>query len=126
MWKNIKINTQNIEMSTEKAVLIKMPNKSKYAGYKFFHPMKLVRYGSNYSATISYTNEFAFKLFKNGNGKHNRLEIIDSFEINVEEMEEAFECMESCTREKSKETYLVVEEPTKINKEVLLKEVLKK
>ena len=89
MWKNIEINIQNIETDTGKATLIKMPNKSRYAGYKFWHPSKLVRYGSNsYARSIGYTDEFTFKLFKNG--KHNKFEVIDEIEIDVEEFEEAF------------------------------------
>lgn len=126
MWKNIEINKQNIETDTGKATLIKMPNNSDYAGYKFWHPSKLVRYGSNsYARSIGYTDEFTFKLFKNGNGKYNKFDVIDEIEIDVKEFEEAFECMEDCTREKSKETYLIIEEPEKIEKEITIKEELK-
>ncbi len=87
MWKNIEINIQNIETDTGKATLIKMPNTSDYAGYKFWHPSKLVRYGSNsYARSIGYTDEFTFKLFKNGNGKHNKFDVIDEIEIDAEEL----------------------------------------
>ena len=124
MWKNIKINIQNIEIDTGNAVLIKMPNKSKYAGYKFWHPSKLIRYGLNSnSVSIGYTNEFVFKLFKNG--KHNKFEVIDEIEIDVEEFEEAFNCMSDCTRAKSDETYLIVKEPEKVEKEIKIEEELK-
>lgn len=126
MWKNIEINIQNIEKDTGKATLIKMPNKSNYAGYKFWHPSKLIRYGSNsYARSISYTDEFTFKLFKNGNGKYNKFDVIDEIEISVEEFEEAFECMEDCTRAKNDETYLIVEEPKKIEKEIEVVKELK-
>lgn len=120
MWKNIEINIQNIETDTGKATLIKMPNKSRYAGYKFWHPSKLVRYGSNsYARSIGYTDGFTFKLFKNGNGKYNKFDVIDEIEIDVEEFEEAFGCMKSCTRPKdNEESYLIVEEPEKVEKEV--------
>lgn len=125
-WKNVDINIQNIETDTGKASLIKMPNKSNYAGYKFWHPSKLVRYGSNsYARSVGYTDEFTFKLFKNGNGKYNKFNVIDEIEIGVEEFEKAFECMEDCTREKSKETYLIIEEPEKVEKEIKIKEELK-
>lgn len=115
MWKNLQINIQNIEVDTGKAVLIKMPNNSDYAGYKFWHPSKLVRNGNNsYSASIGYTDEFKFKLFKNGKGKYNKFDIIDECTIYAEDFEDAFGCMSSCTRERSSETYLNVEEPEKI------------
>ena len=126
MWKNIEINIQNIETDTGKVTLIKMPNKSKYAGYKFWHPSKLIRYGSNsYSRSISYTNEFTFKLKKFGNGQYNKFDVIDEIEIGVEDFEEAFDCMSDCTRAKSNETYLVIEEPEKIEKEIEIEEELK-
>ena len=127
MWKNIEINIQNIETDTGKATLIKMPNKSRYAGYKFWHPSKLVRYGSNsYARSIGYTDEFTFKLFKNGNGKYNKFDVIDEIDISVEEFEESFECMKDCTRPKENDdTYLIVEEPEKIEKEIEIEEELK-
>ena len=124
MWKNIEINIQNIEIDTGNAVIIKIPNKSKYASYKFWHPSKLVRYGSNsYARSIGYTDEFTFKLFKNG--KHNKFEVIDEIEIDVEEFEEAFNCMSDCTRDKSNETYLIIKEPEKVEKEIKIEEELK-
>lgn len=126
MWKNIEINIQNIEIDTGNAVLIKMPNKSKYASYKFWHPSKLIKYGSNSnSVSIGYTNDFAFKLFKNENGKYNKFNVIDEIEIDVEEFEDAFDCMSDCTRAKSNETYLIVKEPEKIEKEIEIEEELK-
>ena len=126
MWKNIEINIQNIETDTGKATLIKMPNKSKYAGYKFWHPSKLIRYGSNsYARNVGYTDDFKFKLFKNGNGKYNKFNVIDTIEIDVEKFEEAFECMSNCTRSKLDETYLIVKEPEKVEKEIEIEEELK-
>ena len=120
MWKNIEINLQNIETDTGKTALIKMPNKSKYVGYKFWHPSKLVRYGSNsYARSLGYTDNFKFKLFKNGNGKYNKFDVIDEIEINVEEFEEAFGCMRDCTRAKENgESYLIVKEPEKVEKDI--------
>lgn len=122
MWKQIEINKQNIVYDTGSSTLVKMPNKSKYAGYKFWHPSKLIRYGNNdYARTLSYTDEFVFKLFK----QDKKFKTIDDKEIDIEELENAFDCMEDCTRAKSKETYLIVQEPPKIDKEIEIEEVLK-
>ncbi len=125
MWKNIEINIQNIETETGKATLIKMPNKSKYAGYKFWHPSKLVRYGSNsYARSIGYTDEFTFKLKKYGNGKYNKFDVINEIEISVKEFEEVFGCMEDCTRAPQNESYLIIKEPEKVEKEVVVENEL--
>ena len=126
MWKSIEINKQNIETDTGKSVLIKMPNKSKYAGYKFWHPAKLVRYGSNsYARSVSYTDDFTFKLKKYGNGKYNKFDVINEVEIGVKEFEETFECMKDCTRAKEDNSYLIIEDPKKIDKDVEIYEALK-
>lgn len=126
MWKNININIQNFEYDSGKATLIKMPNNSDYAGYKFWHSNKLIRYGNNsYSRSIGYTDEFIFKLKKYGKGKYNGADVIDEIEISVEEFEEAFGCMKDCTRAKSNETYLIIKEPEKVNIEIEIEEELK-
>lgn len=91
MWKNININSNNIKTETFKAVLIKMPHNSKYDGYVFWHPSKLVRSG-NHSAVLSiaYTEDFIFNLKKYGKGKYNSRKVIDEKEITVEDFEDAF------------------------------------
>lgn len=122
MWKQIEINKQNVVYDTGSSTLIKMPNKSKYAGYKFWHPSKLIRSGSNdYARTLSYTDEFVFKLFK----QDKKFKTIDDKEIDTKELENVFDCMEDCTRAKSKKTYLIVEEPEKIDKKVEIEKSLK-
>lgn len=126
MWKIIEINKQNIETDTGKAALIKMPKKSKYSGYKFWHPSKLVRYGSNtYARSISYTDDFTFKLKKYGNGRYNFKDVIDEIEISAKEFEEAFECMEDCTRAREDKGYLIIEEPEKVDAEVKVDDELR-
>lgn len=128
MWKNIQINKQNIERESEKAILINMPHKSKYDGYSFWHPSKLVRDGKNsYSVIIGYTNEFTFKLKKYGNGKWNKNEVIDEKEITIEEFEEAFGVMNDNIQEpkENNNSYLIVEEPEKMEKEIKVLEELK-
>lgn len=126
MWKNIQINIQNIETETGSATLIKMPNNSRYAGYKFWHPSKLIRYGNNsYARSLGYNDSFTFKLKKYGNGKYNKFDVISEIEIDVEDFEEAFGCMESCTRKSEDNSYLEIKEPEKVDKEVVVEEELK-
>lgn len=127
MWKNININLQNIETETSKSVLIKMPNKSQYAGYKFWHPAKLVRDGRNsYAKSIGYTDDFTFKLKKYGNGKWNKNEVISEIEISAAEFEKAFNVMDEniTAPQKDTESYLIVDEPEKVEMEVKIDEQL--
>lgn len=126
-WKNININLQNVETETEKAVLIKMPANSEYKGYSFWHPKKLVRKGKHsYAVSLGYTDEFKFSLKKYGKGKWNKSEVIAEKEITVEEFENAFSKTDkNITAGKTDESYLIVEEPEKIDKEVFIKEELK-
>ena len=92
MWKNVNANVNQIKTETERAVLINCPHNSKYDGYSYWHPSKLVREG-RHSASISigYTDEFKFKLVKYGKGEWNSRDIIDEIEISVEEFEEMYE-----------------------------------
>lgn len=91
-WHKVNFNAQNIESETEKAVLIKMPHKSGFDGFKFWHPKKLVRTagGKGYFLTFSFTDEFEFKLVKNGNGKYNKFDVVDQRTISASEMIDAF------------------------------------
>ncbi len=126
-WKNININIQNIKADTGKAVLIAMPHNSDYDGFEFWHPKKLVRSGKHsYAVSIGYTDEFTFKLKKYGKGKWNRNEVIDEQEIDVEEFEMSFGVMdENITAPKQdNESYLVVKEPTKVDKDIKVVEEL--
>lgn len=41
MWHKITISANNIEASTDKAVLIKMKHNSNYDGFVFWHPKKI-------------------------------------------------------------------------------------
>lgn len=123
MWKSIKFNAQNIEFETAKAVLIKMPNKSGYAGYMFWHPSKLVRTigGKGYFKSFSYTDEFEFKVFKQGKNRQITAEAL----LSPEEMEEAFEIVNEQLSD-TDECYLEVTEPTKIDEKVEIRAELRK
>lgn len=129
MWKTINFNIQNIEYTTYNATLITMPKKSKYAGFKFWHPSKLVRDngGKGYFKSFSYTDQFEFKLFKNGNGKYNGHEIIDEIILTPKEIEEAFDITNKnidSANNQNKETFVEVKKPNKINVEVDVNEEL--
>ena len=59
MWHKIEISENNIEASTDKAVLIKMRRNSNYDGFVFWHPKKLVREEGK-MFTFSFNDEFKF------------------------------------------------------------------
>lgn len=117
MWKNIQINKQNIKVETEKSILIKCPKNSRYDGYEFWHPSKLVRKGNHKGAvSIGYTDDFKFTLKKMGNGKYNFKDVIDTKEITINDFEIMFEVMSENIIEPKidTESYANVEEPVKI------------
>ena len=73
-WKTLSCNSNLIQQTTSRSVLIKVPKTD----WMFWHPAKCVRTkGKNgYHVTISYTDSFEFKLFKNGKGRYNKFEKI--------------------------------------------------
>lgn len=113
MWKTIQFNKQNIEYETNKAMLIKLPQNSNYKGYKFWHPSKLVREmkkGKGYFLTLSYTDDFNFKIFKTDKrGKKITEETVDGEEIALQF---------GMLIDANEESYLEVTEPVKIDKDV--------
>ena len=121
MWHKVYFNSQNIEHETAKAVLVKMPNKSEYTGYKFWHPTKLVREegGKGYHMSFSFTEEFQFTIRKYGQNRQVTAEKI----IGCDEMLEAFEQVNEQIGG-HEETYLEVAEPDKVDKTVKIREEL--
>ena len=89
MWRSININLQNIKAETDKATLIACPHNSRYDGYCFWHTNKLVRNGTQKnSISISYTEEFDFKLMK-----YKGKEVVDEVAVDYEEIEYIFRHM---------------------------------
>ena len=119
-WKTIEVNKQNVEVEKGNAVLIKMPHKSNYKGYCFWHPSKLVREGKHsFALSLSYTSDFSFVLKKYGNGKTNKFTVLDTKEIDSVDFEKAFETTNDNIRTpKRDKSYLIVDEPKKIKKKV--------
>lgn len=99
MWKNIKANSNLIQASTEKAVLIKLPKSE----FLFWHPAKLVKtMGKNsYLMSIGYTNEFIFKVFRNGKGQYNKTTKIEEKTLSISEFEAYFAVMETTGKNES-------------------------
>lgn len=89
IWKRVIGNSNLLQAETDNAVLIKLPKSE----MKFWHPKKLVRTsGKNgYRLSISYTDEFTFKCFRNGKGQFNFKEKIQECELSAAEFEEFFE-----------------------------------
>ena len=118
MWHKVYFNSQNIEHETAKATLIKMPNKSEYAGYKFWHPSKCVRTlskGNGYFKTFSYTDNWEFTIFKSNKKGERTAEQT----LTAEDMEIAFDVVnKQIGVDASTESYLEIEEPKKVDKTV--------
>lgn len=94
MWRTININNQNIIKCSGKAVLIACPHNSRLNGFEFWHPSKLIKNGeSKNQVSISYTDDFIFKLKKFGKGKYNKFKIVEEKDATSAEIEDAFECM---------------------------------
>lgn len=90
-WFKINISDAQILKYSGSACLVKMPNRSEYAGYDFWHPLKLIR-ESYIKATfsLSFNDEWVFRLIKYGKGKHNLKNIISEIEIDAETMLDVF------------------------------------
>lgn len=85
-WHKLYFYKNNVVTCTENGVLIKLPNKSSYQGYKFWFPKKLVKNVDNVYNCFIFTMEFKFKIFKNGKTGKARYKVIDSEEIDVNDM----------------------------------------
>ena len=71
-WKKIAVNSNLIQHTTDKAVLIKQPETD----FTFWHPKKLIKIkGKNgYLIDISYNDDFTFEFFRTSTKTYERLE----------------------------------------------------
>ena len=121
-WKKITINKNSVAAETSSSVLIKMPNRSEFAGYTFWHPSQLVRVegGKGYFISFSYTSDFEFKVFKQGKNR----KVLSEYRMSPDEIETAFEVVNNELSSRDDEHYLLVTEPVKIDDEVKVNEEL--
>ncbi|MDV5977925.1 hypothetical protein [Streptococcus canis] len=117
-WEKIYLNTQNIIYDNGKSCLIKLPNDSDYTNFKFWHPSKLIRdlsKGNGYFKSLSFTDDWEFKIFEDDkNYKKIKEEI-----LSPEELVQQFETMsETIEYQADAKSFYEEYEPKKINKEV--------
>lgn len=90
-WNKIIINKQNILVDTGKAVLVQMPKSTGYAKYSFWHPKSLVRAAKGWDLSLSFSDEFTFKLEQKGQGRYNKNQTIDTKEFSAQDFLALFE-----------------------------------
>lgn len=92
MWHKIFFNAQSIQSETDRSVLIKMPNRSQFNGWVFWHPRKLVREqgGKGYHMSFSFLDEWEFKVRLYGRGRHNQADVIREQVLDASQMKSAF------------------------------------
>lgn len=107
-WCKIAINRQNIIADTGKAVLIALPHKSKYRGYAFWHPAKLVR--NNWcSDKMSFSCTPAFSFWLKKYAVHGYTEDAqDDFTVSYDDINEAFGFLDSADDFREPEIYTPV------------------
>jgi hypothetical protein len=113
MWDSVYINANQIEAESGRAVLVKMPASSPYPGYVFWHPAKLCRQSGG-MLELSFSETFAFRIFKKGNGKWNAFETIAEKGLSAEEIKDAFSAT-SRIGSQIDDSYLKVEKPQAIS-----------
>jgi len=84
IWNGFAIHNNLIKVSTVKAVLIALPSNSRYAGFSFWHPRKLVKNGS--MSMVLYNDDFIFRLKKYGQGRFNQKEVLEEVELSAKDM----------------------------------------
>lgn len=74
---------------TEKAYLIEIPERAKYAGYVFWYPKTLVR-RERHGYCFSYTNKSKFYLKKFMNERNGRNTLVDEVTLNSVELNKVY------------------------------------
>ena len=88
MWEKLTLNKNSIKAETEKSFLIKLPKSE----FLFWHPSKLCRRSGKggYDLSVSYTDTFTFKLFRNGKGQYNNHTKIEEIKLTAKELKNRF------------------------------------
>ena len=91
-WQNVTIHSNQIQYDTGRALLVKCPNNSGYAGYCFWHPAKLIRqsYRNRSEYSLSFTGDFEFHLQKKGQGKYNLKDVIAEAALSANEFKDLY------------------------------------
>lgn len=88
MWINFKINIQNIEAETDKAILVKIPKNASYGEFCFWVSKKCVREGAHsYEVVIGLNNDKPITIKRTGKN----FKVLDQKELPAEKIAEQFE-----------------------------------
>ena len=114
MWKSISINKNQVEITTERAVLVNCPKKSSFAGYSFWHSSNLVKDGKHSEAlALIFNDDVKFKLRRYGKNRN----VLDEKTLGASDIITIFSCTDEniVAPKKETESYLHVTQPEKID-----------
>ena len=87
MWSNARVNIQNVKAETNSAILVRLPNKSKYKDFEFWVSKKCVKDGSHsYELLVGINTDFTYKAKRTGKN----FNVLDERELSGAEILEAF------------------------------------
>lgn len=90
-WGKVAVNAQNIERTTEKGALIKMPHNSEHDGFSVWVSLKLLRAGRHsWEYLLSIKGDMQFTLKKHGQGRYNKSQVLAEKTVSAEDMAVAF------------------------------------
>lgn len=85
-WRKFALNIQNIEVTTQKGVLIKLPNKSLLKGFKFWASKSLLREGRHSYENILLVRDEEIELIKSSS----KNVVTTRKKVSADEVAEAF------------------------------------